>query len=265
MRKICVINQKGGVGKTTTSLNLAAGLARSDRKVLLIDIDPQSNIELSITLECSWTLNDFLFEGIAIGECINNLGKNLDVIRGDHRLLRGEHEDPEKILARLNQVKNMDYDYIIFDCSPSMNTMNKVALLFSKEALIPTTTDYLGYEGLLGMLDFLKEFNDFNDHDAPVSKIVPTFFDVRNKICVNILDKLNNEFYQYISPPIRINSKLKEAPMYKKSIFSYDSKSSGAKDYWALVQAVLCDEQKFNGKIVDRVETQKVKTEVVAE
>ncbi|MBU1201926.1 MAG: ParA family protein [Nanoarchaeota archaeon] len=251
MRKICVINQKGGVGKTTSALNLAAGLSRSEKKVLLVDIDPQSNIELSMTLESSWTIYDFIFEGVALSECINSLGKNLDLVRGDGRVLRAEHSEPEKILGRLKLIDN--YDYVIFDCGPSMTAINKVVMLYCKEAVIPTSTDYLGYESLTRMVKFLEEFADFNDHDIKLSKVVPTFFDVRNKICSLMLDKINNEFYQYISAPIRVNSKLKEAPMKKMSIFKYDPKSSGAKDYWALVQSVLCDEINYSSSKVEKV------------
>jgi len=240
VRKICVINLKGGVGKTTTALNLAAGLSRSDRKVLLVDLDPQSNIELSINLSSSWTISDFLFGGVAISECLNSAGTNLDLVRGDSRMQRAEQEDPEKMLDRMKLIKG--YDYIIFDCGPSMNMINKVALLLCKEAIMPTTTDYLGYESITRMVEFMKEFAEFNEHEIKLSKVVPTFFDVRNKICSMMLDKINNDYYQYISSPVRVNSKLKEAPMKKMSIFKYAPNSAGAKDYWALVQGVISDE-----------------------
>ena len=242
MRKICIINQKGGVGKTTTSVSLAAGLSRSDRKVLLVDLDPQSNLELSIKLESSWTVYDYLFEGVALSECLNEMGKNLFLVRGDQRIMRSEQQDPEKIIERLNMIEG--YDYVIFDCGPSMTAINRAAMLYSNEALVPTTTDYLGFESIKKMQTYLEEFADYHDHNIKLTKVVPTFFDKRNRICIEMLDKINNEYYQQVASPVRINSKLKEAPMKKMSIFRYEPKSNGAKDYWALVQSVICDEKK---------------------
>lgn len=249
MRKICVINQKGGIGKTTTALNLAAGLSRFDRRVLLIDLDSQSNIELSINLENSKTVYDFLFEEVLFSECISNIGKNLDMIKGDKDIIYAEQEILEKksgeveIKNRFSTIKG--YDYVIFDCGPSMSAINRSALLYSSEVVIPTSADYLGYESLKKMLVTLKQFVDRNSHDLSISKIVPTLYDKRNKICNTILKNIQNEYYQYASKPINLNSKLKEAPMNKKSIFKYAPSSSGAKDYMALVKDILSDESKY--------------------
>ena len=249
MRKICVINQKGGIGKTTTALNIAAGLSRFDKKILLIDLDPQSNIELSINLENSYTVYDFLFEDVIFTECINTIGKNLDMIRGDKEIIYtekdilNEKEGETRIKNRFNTIKG--YDYIIFDCGPSMSAINRCALLFANEVIIPTSADYLGYESLRKMIATIKKFADRHSHKLSISKIVPTFFDKRNKICKTILNTLQSEYYQHVSNPINMNSKLKEAPMNKKSIFSYAPSSSGAKDYLALTKSVLNDESKF--------------------
>ncbi|MFT4304827.1 MAG: ParA family protein, partial [Candidatus Woesearchaeota archaeon] len=188
-------------------------------------------------------------------ECINSMGKNLDMIKGDKDIIYAEQEILEKksgeieIKNRLSTIKG--YDYVIFDCGPSMSAINRSALLYCNEVIIPTSSDYLGYESLKKMLVTLKEFVDRNSHDLVVSKIVPTLFDKRNKICKTILKKIQNEYYQYATNPINLNSKLKEAPMNKKSIFKYAPSSTGAKDYLALVKEILSDESKFNEKTID--------------
>ncbi len=269
MRKICVINQKGGIGKTTTALNLAAGLSRFDRKVLLIDLDPQSNIELSISVDNSKTAYDFLFEDVLYTECINSIGKNLDIIKGDKDVvytdqdILNEKSGEVRIKNRFNTIKG--YDYVIFDCGPSMSSINRCALLYSSEVIIPTSSDYLGFESLKKMIKTMKEFSDRHSHDIIISKIIPTLFDRRNKICNTILKKIQNEFYQYASNPVNLNSKLKEAPMHKKSIFKYAPSSAGAKDYLMLVKDVLNDEGKLgekNASIGEYVEEKKAVVEV---
>jgi len=246
MRKICIINQKGGVAKTTTALNLAAGLSRNERKILLIDLDPQSNIELYINLENSNTAYDFIFQSVPLEECVNKIAKNLDIVKGDNRLLRVEDivRNSDLVKQANESLKTItDYDYIIFDCGPSMNAINRFILLYCEEAIIPTSCDYVGFESLIKTMVYLKEFSDFNEHEVKITKVVPTLYDKRNKICNISLESINNEFYQLISQPIRINSKLKEAPKNKRSIFSYAPKSSGSEDYLALVQSVLSDEK----------------------
>ena len=252
MRKICVINQKGGIGKTTTAVNVAAGLSRFGKRVLIIDLDSQSNVELSLKSDNDYTVYDFLFEDVLYTECLSSLGKNLDAIKGDRDIVYAEQdilnekEGMTRIKNRLMTIK--DYDYVIFDCSPSMSAINRCALLYSSEVLIPTSTDYLGFEGLNKMIDAVNRFAKKHSHDIVISKIVPTMYDKRNNICNQILKKIQNEFYQYTSTPIRMNAKLKEAPMAKKSIFKHAPSSPGAKDYLALVKEIISDESKYGSK-----------------
>ena len=243
MRIISIINQKGGVGKTTTAINLAAGLSRKDKKVLLIDLDPQGNVDTSLKVKAEGDLSDAIMGQQVIQQCISNIAANFDVITSKESLQDAESfiaEQENKRLFLKNLFKSVNsYDFIIVDCPPSIGLLNQNALAFCKEAFIPVSTDYLGLEGLKNMIAFIQKSNNHNGTDIKISKVIPTMYDVRNKICKETLAEIQTEFSQLCSYPIHINSKLKEAPKYGKSIFSYAASSRGAKDYGQLVEEVV--------------------------
>lgn len=246
MRKICIINQKGGVAKTTTAVNLAAGLSREGKKVLLIDMDAQGGIRTSFNCDDQPDMHDILIEGVNPLEAIRPLGKNLNVITSKETLTRTEliltnEKDRETLLKRKFEVIK-DYDYIIIDCPPSLGILTQNVLLYADEAFIPVSTDYLGLDGLNRISKTVTKINKVFDHGIKITKIIPTLFDQRNKICKKSLDKIRSEYYEVVSEPIRVDTKLKEAPGLGKSIFSYAKNSRGAKDYARLVQSVINDE-----------------------
>lgn len=246
MRKIAIINQKGGVAKTTTALNLASGLIRNDKKVLLIDLDPQGNVGTSILKDTENGVYEFLFKEEMLDNCITNVSTNFDVMSSRENLTRAEYNlfqkpNPIGILKnKFDQIKG--YDYVIIDCAPSLGILNQNALLYCSEAFIPVSTDPLGLEAMRAMINAIDAINNSYEHDLQITKIIPTLYDKRNKICRETLTKMQNAYYTKVTNPIRICSKTKEAPKYKKSIFSYAKSSRGSEDYKQLTQQILQDE-----------------------
>ncbi len=245
MRTIAIINQKGGVAKTTTAVNLAAGLSRNDKKVLLIDLDPQGNVDSSLRVNAEYDVFDAMTGKIEIQQCIVNIAKNLDIITSKDTLLKAEYylADEGKMQLKNMLSKITGYDFLIIDCPPSIGMLSQNVLVFCKEAIIPVSTDYLGLDALRKMTNFIEDLRDNYEHDIKISKIVPTLYDKRSNICKNILATIQNEYPELTSYPIRNNSKLKEAPMKGKSIFSYAKSSYGAQDYGKLVEDVISMEK----------------------
>ncbi len=246
MRKICIINQKGGVGKTTTTVNLAAGLAMKDKKVLILDLDPQGNISTSFCAASEKNMYHILVEDVNPYECIINVAENLDIITSDKRLAQAElvlagMPSRETVLRR-RLADLHGYDYVLIDCPPTINLLNQNALLYANEAFIPVVTDYLSIDALRKMEATINELNELFDHNLMISTIIPTMYDKRVRSNIMNLAEIKKGFRDRVAEPIRINSKLREAPASGVNIFEFAKYSNGAKDYLKLVDKVLKSE-----------------------
>ena len=247
MRTICIYNHKGGVGKTTTAVNLAAGLSRRDKKVLLIDLDPQGNIDVSLKLKAEHSLYDAMTGAISLKQCIINVATNFDIITSRETLAKAEYylsnQNNARMLLKDLLGKITGYDYLIIDCPPSLGILNQNVLAFCKEIFIPVSTDYLGFDALQKMKAVIQKINENYNHHIQITRVIPTLYDRRNKICRETLTDIQTEYPKITSYPIRMNTKLKEAPKHGKSIFKYASSSIGARDYAQLVEDVIVMER----------------------
>ncbi|MDA1196641.1 MAG: ParA family protein [Nanoarchaeota archaeon] len=243
MRTISVFSIKGGVGKTTTAVNLASGLARADKRVLLIDLDPQGSVDLSLQVKPDYTIYDAMLDEQPLQQCIVNLGKNLDVIAAKDSLMQVEAilaqsiEGDHVLTERMKKLTG--YDFIVIDLAPSLTLITKSALAFTQELVVPVSTDFLGIETLKKMEGIVNRINNEYSHKLKITKIVPTLYDKRSNICKDTLAELQNLYYEKVTYPIHYTAKIKEAPKFGKSIFAHAKGSKGAKDYERLVEDVI--------------------------
>lgn len=241
--RIAVLNQKGGTGKTTTSINLAAGFADAGGRVLLIDADPQGNVGVSLGVRSEHTLYHVLMSGIAVADAVVPLGENFDVLTSDDTLAAAEiqlaqHPSRGGIMkSRLEQAS--EYTHIVIDCGPSLSLINQNALCFVDEIIVPVACDYLSLVGVKQVLKTVRNVNQHMGHPLRLGAVLPTFYDARAKICRDAHEALQKHFGSLCLPPIRMNTKLKEAPSHKKTIFEHDTHSSGAEDYRVVIKLLL--------------------------
>jgi chromosome partitioning protein len=247
-RRIAILNQKGGTGKTTTAVSLAAGLAERENDVLLIDTDAQGNVGVSLGVAGEKSLYHVLVEGLEPTEAAVPVRGKLDVITSDATLAAAEIwlarqsvDDRSKMLTKrlsLMQVSRR-YDHIIIDCGPSLNLLNQNALSYVDEVIIPVTCDYLALVGVKQVLRTIKDVERHLGHAVRVSAVLPTFYDGRTRLAREVLETLQGHFKHKCLEPIRLNTRLAEAPSHKKTIFEYAPASHGAHDYNRVCDWVL--------------------------
>lgn len=248
-RIIAITNQKGGVGKTTTAINLAASLAEANQKILLLDFDPQGNATSGFGIEiddAENTIYNVLIEECSMDEAILvDVIDNLDLIPSDMNLAAADiefvsQEDKNLILKNLLTPYINKYDYIIIDCPPSLGTITVNALTAANSVIIPIQCEYYALEGLNQVLNTIGIVQQGLNTDLVVEGIVFTMYDGRNKLSQQVVETVrenyNGNIYETLIPR---NVRLAEAPSHGLPITLYESSSTGADSYRKLAAEVM--------------------------
>lgn len=252
MRIISLVNQKGGVGKTTCTINLGAGLARKNKRVLLMDMDPQANLSTSLAIDVynsGKTIYEIL-RGDTTPENVVVRKSNYDVLPASIDLSGAEIElstspGREFLLREAMSDFAEKYDYILIDCAPSLGLLTLNALTFSGEVFIPVQSEFLAMQGMSKLLKTVDVVKRRLNNQLDITGIIGTRYDSRKNLNREVIEKIGEYFEDKLfNTIIRDNVSLAEAPSFGQDIFEYKTDSNGAKDYDALTDEVLAQEGK---------------------
>ncbi len=248
-RVIAIANQKGGVGKTTTAINLSACLTELGKKVLALDMDPQGNMTSGLGVdkdEVEYSVYDLIIGNVGIEECIcKSVLENLDVLPSNIDLSAAEIEmigvDNKEFIIKneMEKIKG-NYDFVIIDCPPALSMLTINAMTTADSVLVPIQCEYYALEGLSQLIHTIELVQERLNSSLEIEGVVFTMYDARTNLSLqvveNVKDNLNQNIYKTIIPR---NIRLAEAPSYGMPINMYDPKSAGAESYMQLADEVI--------------------------
>lgn len=252
---IAIANQKGGVGKTTTSMNLAAGLAYVGKRVMLVDFDPQGNATHGIGANRAGftkSVYDVLMSDTTADEAkvtlqmppLDVLPSTIDLSGADVDMASYEIGREQLLKKKLDAVRD-NYDYIIIDCPPALGLLNTNALTAADTVMIPVQCEYFALEGLTQLLSTIRLVQKLWNPRLSIEGVLLTMFDVRTKLSVEVQQEVRKYFKEKVYKCyIPRNVRLSEAPSREESIFEYDTRSEGAKAYAQLVKEVITQNER---------------------
>lgn len=244
MRRIALVNQKGGVGKTTTAVNLSAAISRLDRKVLLVDLDPQSNATVSLGIPPDQQknttyalLNGGPFQPLELTPTFHLVPSNIELAGAEMELTSVIGRE---IVLRDALADIKGYDFVILDCSPSLGLLSVNALTTAKEVMVPLQCEFLALHGISLLIRTVELVRKRLNTELAITGVIPCMYDVRKGLARDVVVEIEKHFGSKVfKSKIRSNVRLAEAPSHGKCIFDYAPDSNGAEDYLALAREIV--------------------------